>query len=315
MDVAIIGAGPTGLACAIELQKRGLAAAVFDKGCLCNSLYHYPTQMVFFTTPELLEIGGIPFTSLGDKPVRIEALKYYRRVAEHYSLDVHQYEAVKRVDGEDGAFTVETTRGTYECRKVIVSSGFYDIPNRLNVPGEDLPKVSHYYREPHPFWNQDVAIIGAKNSAVIAALECHWTGARVTMIHRGPAIHNHVKYWLKPNIENRIKSGEIRACFGSCVTAIRDGEIDVLTPDGACTLPNHWVLAMTGYQPDLRFLASLGIILDPETRKPYTDPETLESVRQGVYLAGVVVAGMHTNEIFIENGRFHGAQIARAIAG
>ncbi len=314
VDAIVIGAGPTGLACAIELKKRGLTAFCVDKGCLCNSLYHYPGNMTFFTTPELLEIGDIPMTSLNDKPTRVEGLKYYRRVAEHYGLDVRQYEAVNEVTGEDGDFTVSTSKAQYKCRKVILATGFYDIPNPLGCPGEDLPKVTHYYHEAHPYWQQHVAVIGAKNSAAIACLELFWTGAKsITMIHRGPAIHHNVKYWIKPNIENRIKNGEVKAYFNSTVTAIRATEIDVQTPEGLVTLPNDFVLAMTGYRPDLAFLGSMGITLQPDTLKPLTDPVTLESQRKGIYLAGVIVAGMHTNEIFIENGRFHGRQIAESI--
>jgi thioredoxin reductase (NADPH) len=318
LDVIVIGAGPTGLACAIELKKRGLNAILIEKGCLCNSLYHYPNNMVFFTTPELLEIGDLPMTSLNDKPTRIEGLKYYRRVTEHYKLHVNLYENVLSVTGEDGAFSIATEdrlgiARTYHCRKVILATGFYDIPNTIGCPGEDLPKVTHYYKEAHPFWNTDVAVIGAKNSAAIASLELFWTGARVTLIHRGPGISNSVKYWIKPNIENRIKACEVKAYFNSWVEAIRPAEIDIRTPDGLVTIPNDFVLAMTGYQPDLPFLASMGITLQPETKKPLTDPVTLESERKGIYLAGVIVAGMHTNEIFIENGRFHGRQIADAI--
>ncbi|MDX2153125.1 MAG: YpdA family putative bacillithiol disulfide reductase [Bryobacteraceae bacterium] len=318
-DVVVVGAGPTGLACAIELKKRGLTAVCLEKGCLCNSLYHYPTYMTFFTTPELLEIGDIPMTSLNEKPTRLEGLKYYRRVAEFYGLDVRLYETVLSVSGTDGEFEIATRdrRGaalSYRAKKVILATGFYDIPNKLGCPGENLPKVTHYYKEPHPYWNMDVAVIGAKNSAAIAALELHWAGARVTLIHRGPAIHNHVKYWIKPNIENRIKSGEIKAYFNSSVTAIRAAEMDVLSPDGLVTIPNDFVLAMTGYRPDLEFLSAVGISVSKDTRRPYTDPQTLESERKGVYLAGVIVAGMHTNEIFIENGRFHGRQIAGDIA-
>jgi thioredoxin reductase (NADPH) len=318
-DAVIVGAGPTGLACGIELQKLGLRAVLIEKGCLCNSLYHYPTHMTFFTTPELLEIGGIPMTSLGDKPVRTEALKYYRRVAEHYDLDVHQYENVRSITGADGAFVVNTTDRNgcprqYDARKIILSTGFYDRPNPLDVPGEDLPKVTHYYKEPHPYWQHDVAIIGAKNSAAIAALELHWSGARVTLIHRGEGISKSVKYWIKPNIENRIKAGEIKAYFKSSVREIRPDSVCIETPDGEVWIRNDFVLAMTGYRPDLEFMGQLGIRLDPRTQKPVTDSETLESERKGVYLAGVIVAGMHTNEIFIENGRFHGRQIAAAIA-
>jgi thioredoxin reductase (NADPH) len=318
-QVAIVGAGPTGLACGIELKKRGISAVLFDKGCVVNSLYNYPTNLVFFTTPELLEIGGIPMTALNEKPVRAEALKYYRRVAEHYALDIHQYERVDRIEGSDGAFTVRTTARAggarrYEAAKVILATGYYDRPNFLNVPGEELDKVIHYYKEPHPYYGHDVAVIGAKNSAAIAALELWWTGARVTLIHRGAGISDSVKYWIKPNIENRIKNGEIKGYFHSRVTEILPESIRVATPAGEITIKNDFVFAMTGYHPDTEFLAAHGITFDPETRRPYTDPETLESARPGMYLAGVLVAGMHTNEIFIENGRFHGGQIAADIA-
>jgi thioredoxin reductase (NADPH) len=318
-DVLVVGAGPTGLACGIELRNRGLKTVLVEKGCVVNSIYHYPTNMTFFTTPELLEIGNIPMTSLNDKPNRTEALKYYRKVADHYKLDIRQYEKVDRILGADGAFEVFTTdrlecHRTYTVKKVVLATGYYDVPNRLNVPGEDLPKVLHYYKEPHPYYNHDVAVIGAKNSAAIAALELFWTGARVTLIHRGAAISNSVKYWIKPNIENRIKSGEIPAYFGSRVIEIKQDSIRVETPDGEITLKNDFVLALVGYRPDLDFLGDTGISLEPATLRPRTDPETLESERKGIYLAGVIVAGMHTNEIFIENGRFHGAAIARAIA-
>jgi len=317
--VAIVGAGPTGLACAIELKRRAISAVVFDKGCVVNSIYHYPTYMTFFTTPELLEIGDIPMTSLNEKPTRLEALKYYRRVAEHYRLEIHQYERVERIDGEDGRFIVHTRdrRGcphAYRVAKVILATGYYDRPNLLGVPGEELDKVFHYYKEPHPYFDQEVAVIGGKNSAAIAALELHWAGARVTLIHRRAGLSDSVKYWIKPNLENRIASGEIRAYFNSRVTAIRPDEIDLETPEGPLTLPNDFVFALTGYHPDIEFLAAHGITFEAETQRPYTDPETLESARKGIHLAGVIVAGMHTNEIFIENGRFHGRLIAEAIA-
>jgi thioredoxin reductase (NADPH) len=319
LDAVVVGAGPTGLACGIELKRLGLTAKLFDKGCVVNSLYNYPTNMVFFTTPELLEIGGIPMTSLGEKPVRSEALKYYRRVADLYKLDIHQYETVERIEGDDGAFVTHTRNRLgcarqYHSRKVILAMGYYDKPNMLGVPGEDLDKVIHYYKEPHPYYNQDVAVIGAKNSAAIAALELWWTGARVTLIHRGMGISDSVKYWIKPNIENRIKNGEIKAFFRSRVLEILPDEIVVHTPEGVLRLKNDFVFAMTGYRPDTEFLAAHGITFDAETRRPWTDPDTLESARKGMYLAGVLVAGMHTNEIFIENGRFHGHQIAAAIA-
>jgi len=319
LDAVVVGAGPTGLACGIELERRGLNTLLVEKGCVTNSLYHYPTNMVFFTTPELLEIGNIPMTSLNEKPNRTEALKYYRRVAEHYKLDIHQYERVDNLAGTDNAFEVRTTdrygcHHTYASRKIILATGYYDIPNLLNVPGEDLPKVLHYYKEAHPYYNQDVAVIGAKNSAAIAALELFWTGARVTLIHRGGQISEKVKYWIRPNIENRIKSGEIKAYFHSQVVEIRPDSILLNTPEGEVLLKNDFVFALVGYSPDLEFLNSIGVTLDPATQRPRSDPVTLESERSGVYLAGVIVAGMHTNEIFIENGRFHGTQIANDIA-
>ena len=319
LDALVVGAGPTGLACGIELQLRGLNTVLIEKGCVTNSLYHYPTNMSFFTTPELLEIGNIPMTSLNEKPNRTEALKYYRRVAEHYKLDIHQYEKVDNVAGDDGEFRVHTTdrhgcHHTYVARKIILATGYYDIPNLLNVPGEDLPKVIHYYKEPHPYYNQDVAVIGAKNSAAIAALELYWTGARVTLIHRGGQISEKVKYWIRPNIENRIKNGEIKAYFHSKVVEIRPDSILVDTPQGEVLLKNDFVLALIGYSPDLAFLNSIGVTLDAVTGRPRTNPATLESERSGIYLAGVIVAGMHTNEIFIENGRFHGKQIAEDVA-
>ena len=318
-DVIIVGAGPTGLACGIELKRRGVGAIVIDKGCVVNSLYNYPTNLVFFTTPELLEIGDIPMTSLNEKPVRGEALKYYRRVAHHYQLDLRQYQRVEHITGDAGNFVthardVQGGELCYRSKRIILATGYYDVPNRLNVAGEDLPKVIHYYKEAHPYYGQDVLVIGAKNSAVIASLELWWTGARVTMVHRGTEIHPNVKYWLKPNIENRIKNGEIPMHWKSQVREIRDHSVVVSTPEGTQELKNDFVFAMTGYQPDTVFLEAHGIRFDPETRRPRTDPQTLESDRKGMYLAGVIVAGMHTHEIFIENGRFHGKVIAEAIA-
>jgi thioredoxin reductase (NADPH) len=317
-DALVVGAGPTGLACGIELQRRGLKAVLVEKGCVVNSIYHYPTHMTFFTTPELLEIGDLPMTSLNEKPTRTEALKYYRRVADHYHLDIRQYERVDRLGGEDNAFQVFTTdrldcRHVYQARKIVLATGYYDVPNLLDAPGEEMDKVLHYYKEPHPYYDHDVAVIGAKNSAAIAALELFWTGARVTLIHRGPGISDRVKYWIKPNIENRIKNGEIRAYFHSRVAEIRKDSIRVTTPSGDVTLENDFVFALTGYRPDLAFLNAAGIALEPGTLRPRTDPDTLESERAGIYLAGVIVAGMHTNEIFIENGRLHGRIIAGAI--
>jgi thioredoxin reductase (NADPH) len=318
-DALVVGAGPTGLACGIELQNRGVKTVLIEKGCVVNSIYHYPTNMTFFTTPELLEIGNIPMTSLNDKPNRTEALKYYRRVADHYKLNVRQYERVDRIDGADNSFRVFTTDRlgclhTYHIRKVVLATGYYDVPNMLDVPGEDLPKVLHYYKEPHPYYDHDVVVVGAKNSAAIAALELWWSGARVTLIHRGAGISDRVKYWIKPNIENRIKNGEIPGYFHSRILEILPDSIRVAAPGGEISLKNDFVFALIGYQPDLAFLNATGITLEPQTQRPKTDPQTLESERAGVYLAGVIVAGMHTNEIFIENGRFHGQLIAEAVA-
>ena len=318
LDVIVVGAGPTGLACAIEVKRAGYRVKTIEKGCVVNSLYNYPTNLTFFTTPELLEIGNIPMTAVRDKPSRGEALKYYRRVTSYYQLDIHQYEQVNSIIGEDGCFVINSTdcRGTrqcYEAKKVVLATGFYDIPIQMDVPGEDLPKVQHYYREPHPFFDSELAIIGGKNSAALCALECYRAGAHVTLIYHGSELASTIKYWIRPDIDNRIKNGEIQAFLQSRVTRIEEDAIHLDTPQGPVTIPNDFVLAMTGYQPDLKFLASLGILLDGQTLKPRTNPDTLESDRTGIYLAGVIVAGMHTSEIFIENGRFHGITIAADI--
>lgn len=319
-DVLVIGAGPTGLACAIAAQRIGLRVVLVDKGCLTNSLFHYPANMTFFTTPELLEIGDIPFSSPNQKPTRAEALEYYRKVAQHYALDVRQYETVERVTGSDGDFAVHVVdrfgrQRTHRARKLIVSTGYYDLPNYLGIPGEDLAKVAHYYNDPHPFYGQDVLVIGGKNSAAIAALELYRHGARVTLVHRGAELHRHIKYWIKPDIENRIKNGEIAAYFNTTVANITEDTVTLATPEGEKTLPNQFVFALTGYHPDFAFIESLGVRLDESNaRCPVCDPQSLESNVPGLYLAGVIVAGERTNEIFIENGRFHGAQIAADLA-
>ena len=315
-DVLVIGAGPTGLACAIAAQNAGLRVVLVDKGCLTNSLFHYPAHMTFFTTPELLEIGNMPFSSPNQKPTRSEALEYYRKVAEHYKLDVRQYENVERVIGSDSDFTVHTTDKfgralTHRARKLIVSTGYYDLPNYLDIPGEDLPKVKHYYHEPHPYFAQDVLVIGGKNSAAIAALDLYRHGARVTLVHRGAALHRHIKYGIKPDIENPIRKKEVAAHFTTTVSGIDEDSVTLLTPEGPKVLPNQFVFALTGYHPDFAFIESLGVHLDElNARCPVCDPSTLESNVPGMYLAGVVVAGERTNEIFIENGRFHGDLIA-----
>lgn len=319
-DVLVIGAGPTGLACAIDAQKEGLRVVLVDKGCVCNSLFHYPAHMTFFTTPELLEIGNMPFSSPNQKPTRSEALEYYRKVAEHYALDVRQYHHVDRVSGSDGDFTVHTTdrfgrAQDFRAKKLIVSTGYYDLPNYLGIPGEDLNKVHHYYDEPHPYFGLNVLVIGGKNSAAIAALDLWRHGAKVTLVHRGEAMHRHVKYWILPDIQNRIANGEITAYFASTVKQIAEDTVTLNTPQGEITLPNDFVFALTGYHPDFDFLERMGVTLDLDnSRCPVCNPETLESNVKGIYMAGVVVAGERTNEIFIENGRFHGALIARDLA-
>jgi len=314
-DVIVIGAGPTGMACAIEAQRAGLSALLIDKGCVVNSLFNYPANLVFFTTPELLEIGDIPFPSPNIKPTRPEALEYYRNVAQHYQLKIRQYENVDQVSGSDGDFSIHTThqRGgkfQHRARKVIIATGYYDLPNYMNVPGEELPKVLHYYREPHPYFDTDVLVVGGKNSAAIAALELWRRGARVTLVHRGSGMHPNVKYWIKPDIENRIKNWEIKACFESCVREIREDCVLLSTPAGEVRIKNDFVFALTGYHPDYDFLRSVGIRLSEKDYRPECNPQTLESNVAGVYVAGVIVAGSRTSEIFIENGRFHGKQIA-----
>ncbi|MBI4464895.1 MAG: YpdA family putative bacillithiol disulfide reductase [Acidobacteria bacterium] len=324
-DVIIVGAGPTGLACAIEARKRGLTHLVLDKGCVVNSLYHYPTNMVFFTTPDLLEIGDVPFTSVRAKPTRQEALKYYRLVAHHYQLLIHQYEEVQGVGGSDGQFEVWTRTADgntrrHQARKVVLALGYYDQPNKLGIPGEDLPKVSHYYREAHPYYQCDVAVIGGKNSAAEAALDLYRHGARVTLIHRSARLSDQIKYWLRPDLENRIKEEAIRALFDTRVLEIRPDCIRV-APSHATeeegtiqTLKNDFVFAMTGYHPDAEFLKRIGVEVEPRRMRPYCNPETLETNIAGLYLAGTLIAGLDTNEIFIENGRFHGHQILADIA-
>ena len=316
VDVLVIGAGPTGLACAIEAQRAGFKIVVIDKGCLVNSIFNYPAHMTFFTTPELLEIGDIPFTTAHQKPTREEALEYYRKVAEHYHLPIIQYQWVKTVVGTDGDFQITTTDRLgrvydYRSRKLIVATGYYDMANLMGVPGEDLPKVSHYYREPHPFFDHDVLVIGGKNSAAISALDLWRHGARVTLVYRGPKLHSHVKYWILPDIENRIRNGEIKAYFSSAVREIGADYVVIHTPEGVVNLKNEYVFALTGYHPDYDFLRSMGIELATEQHRPVCDPVTLESNVPGIYVAGVIVAGSRTNEIFIENGRFHGQQIAK----
>ena len=317
-DIICIGAGPTGLATAIEAKRAGMRPLVIDKGCLCNSIYHYPVNMVFFTTPELLEIGDLPLVCAAEKPTRVEALKYYRKAAEHYGLELRLYERVLRVDGQDGNFTVvtKTEKGTeerYSSKKIAVATGYYDLPNELGVPGEELPHVSHYYTEPHEFWNQDVVVVGGKNSAAEAALDLFRNGARVTLVHRQKDLGATIKYWVRPDIENRIKAGQVKALFETRVKQITKDDAVVENGAGEKRLPARQVFALIGYHPDFAFIEKLGVQLDPVSRRPALDPNTLESNVPGIHLAGVVIGGRHTGEIFIENGRFHGKQIIEAL--
>lgn len=316
MDVVVIGAGPVGLACAIEAQRAGLSARVIEKRALVNSIVGYPTGMEFFSTPDLIEIGSYPFPVKGYKPSREEAIEYYRGVTARENLDVRLYERVFDLRGERGAFEVVTDKGTHRAAHVVVSTGFFDLPNLLGVPGEDLPKVTHYYREPYPYFRQQVAVIGAKNSAAKAALDLYRHGAEVTLVVRGPVLSDTIKYWIRPDLENRIREGSITALFDTSVVEVRETSLILQTPEGRRELPNDFVLAMTGYQPDFSFLERLGVTFaDDGYRTPIFDETTFESVRPGLYLAGTVCGGMKTNRWFIENGRFHAQQIARDIAG
>jgi thioredoxin reductase (NADPH) len=314
-DVVVVGAGPTGLACGIEAVRVDLKLLIVEKGCLVNSLFTYPPGMTFFTSRERLEIGELPLPSINVKPTRAEALEYYRRVAETYQLPIHYQERVLSVEGVNGIFRVDAEDAfsrpmSYQARHVIIATGYYDIPNLLGVPGEDLPKVSHYYTEAHAFYQRKVAVIGAANSAAVAALDLWRHGAEVTVIHREAELSRHIKYWIKPDLENRIKENSIQAMFESEMKEISRDWICVQRKTGETVrLANDFVFALTGYRPDFEFLENAGVLIDPQSRRPECNPETLESNVPGLYLAGVIIAGVETNEIFIENGRFHGKQI------
>jgi thioredoxin reductase (NADPH) len=314
-DVVVIGAGPVGLACAIEARREGLQARIIEKGSLVNSIVGYPARMEFFSTPELIEIGGYPFPIQNYKPTREEAVEYYRGVAGQEKLDIRLYERVRAVEGTAGQFTVKTDKGDHQAHAVVVAIGFFDRPNRLNVAGEELPKVTHYYREPYAYVRQKVAIVGARNSAAKAALDCYRHGAEVTLVVRSAALSDKVKYWIKPDLENRIKEGSIRAYFNTTVEAITPTSIVLRTPSGRVEIDNDWVLAMIGYRPDYAFLESLEIDIASDVyRTPVYDETTFETSRRGIYLAGTVCGGLQTGRWFIENGRFHARQIARHIA-
>ena len=320
--IVIIGGGPIGLACGLEAKKAGLEYVILEKGPLVNSLYNYPANMTFFSTSERLEIGNIPFVSNNPKPTRSEALEYYRRVALSFQLNIRLFEEVKEIStvkpaattATKGRFVVRTDKSGFIADHIIIATGFYDIPYLLNVPGEDLQKLTHYYKEPHFYAFQKVIVVGAQNSAVDAALETWRKGAQVTMVIRQDDIGERVKYWVRPDIVNRIREGSIRAFTNSSISAIRKNEVDIQTPEGIITLENDWVIALTGYQPDLEFLAKTGIELsDDEVRKPFYDPVTHETNVKHIYLAGVICGGMNTHRLFIENSREHAERIISAI--
>jgi thioredoxin reductase (NADPH) len=309
-DIIIIGAGALGMTVGIECAKHGLNYLILEKGMLVNTIFHFPTNMTFFSTSKLLEIGDVPFISHGEKPTRTESLEYFRRVQEKWKLNIHYYERVMDITGSDGAFVVKTTKGEYHTRKVVVATGFYDYPVLMGVPGEQLPKVKHYYDEPHPYIHQKVAVIGGANSACDVALELFHKGADVTIVVRESQLSDRVKYWIKPNIENRIKEGSIKAYFQATVKEILESEIVIDTPDGIVRLTNDFVLAMTGYQPDFPFLQKLGIQWEPDEEQELKYNQlTHETTVPGIYVAGVVCGGMHTNKFFIENAKDHAEKI------
>jgi thioredoxin reductase (NADPH) len=310
LDIFIIGGGPIGLACGLSAQKAGLSYLIVEKGCLVNSLYNYPSTMTFFSTSEKLEIGGIPFVTISNKPNRAEALEYYRRVAFSNHLAVNLFEEVISIKKTGDFYTIKTSRSAYSAKNVIVSTGFYDIAVKLNIPGEDLPKVKHYYKDPHYYALQKVVVVGSSNSAIDVALETYRKGADVTLVIRGSEISQRVKYWVRPDIINRIKEGCIKACFNSNLVAIREREVDIETPEGLITLPNDFVMAMTGYKPNFEFLKKMGIVLSEDEKYiPQYNPDTMETNLRGIYLAGVVCGGMDTHLWFIENSRIHADMI------
>ncbi len=314
-DIIIIGGGPIGLACGIEAQKAGLNYLILEKGCLVNSLYNYPVNMTFFSTSERLEIGDVPFVSNNAKPTRNEALEYYRRVTIHKRLNIRLFDEVWEVNNEDSnSYKIKTKKGEYLTKNIVIASGFYDIPQKLGVKGEELPKVTHYYKDPHFYAFQKVLVVGANNSAVDAALETWRKGSEVTMVIRGDEIGSRVKYWAKPDIENRIKEGSIKAYFNSEIVEITDSQVIIQTPEGLETVENDWVISMTGYQPNLNFLRKVGINLSQdEIMKPQYDENSMETNLKNVYLAGVICGGMNTHSLFIENSRVHAERIIQKI--
>lgn len=314
VELLIIGGGPIGLACALEAQQAGIEYLIIEKGCLVNSLYNYPQNMTFFSTSDRLEIGEIPFVSTNNKPTRPEALEYYRRVATSRKINIHLFERVNEVNKSSEGYTIKTSKGTYTANFVVIATGFYDRPNLLNIPGEELPKVVHYYKDPHFYAMQRVVVVGAQNSSVDAALETFRKGAEVTMVVRDTQLGKGVKYWVRPDMENRITEGSVKVYYGSSLTAIRENEVDILTPEGPVTIKNDFVIATTGYQPDFSFLENMGIELSAdEQRCPVYNPDTMETNLPGLFLAGVVCGGMNTHKWFIENSRVHAKMILDAI--
>jgi len=315
-DVVIIGGGPIGIACGIECVKKGLSYIIIEKGTLVNSIYNYPMNMTFFSTSEKLEIGEVPFISHNPKPTRSEALEYYRRVALHWKVNIKLYESVNSIERSGSLFSIRTTKSSYLSQNLVIATGFYDIPNLMNVPGEDLPKVHHFYKEPHNYFGQKIIVVGAANSAVDVAMETWRKGASVTMVIRDEHIRDSVKYWIKPDIENRINEGSIKAYFNSSIKEIKEHEVIIVSDGKELTLENDFVLAMTGYLPDFKLLHSLGIELqDDEFKSPVCDPLTMETNVSGIYLAGVICGGLKTNKWFIENSRVHAVAIINNIVG
>jgi len=313
VDVLIIGAGPIGIACALECKKNGLTYVVLEKGALTNSLFNYPLNMTFFSTSEKLEIDEIPFISNNPKPSRNEALEYYRRVATSNKLAINLYEKVVSIEKKATVFTILSDKKTYQAKNVIIATGFYDLPKLLNVPGENLPKVKHYYKEAHPFVMQKVAVVGASNSAVDSALEIYRKGGEVTLIVRGAEIGERVKYWVRPDIINRIEEGSIKAYFNAEISEITENNISVNTSEGILQLENDFVVALTGYQPNFAFLENAGIKISEEKKIPQYDERTMETNVKGLYLAGVICGGLETHKWFIENSRVHAKMIVKTI--
>ena len=312
--VVIIGGGPIGIACGLEAKKRGLSYVILEKGPIVNSLFNYPQNMQFFSSSEKLEIDNIPFISTEAKPKRNEALEYYRRIVTSNNLNIRLFEKVDKVEKTENGFSIASSKNSYTADKVIVATGFYDLPNKLNIPGENLSKIAHYYDDPHFYASQKLAVVGASNSAIDAALECWRKGAEVTLVIRGDEVGPRVKYWVRPDIINRIEEGSIKAYYNSTLKEVRQNEIVIDTPEGAITLDNDFVLALTGYMPNFNFLTQMGIALSDDDKKlPQYDPETMETNVSGIYLAGVICGGMETHKWFIENSRIHAKIIIASI--